>query len=219
MRRARLAFAMLAVFAGAGYAAPYAEGAAPPASQRGDLDLGAQGGEVTLRYPFTLEQDGSVYAKLSPTPWNPLLPSGNANGSVAADRSAWRSGWAAHLVLEPHGAAPMDLGWFADDGASRLVPLPGGWEHVLAVTIHAPPGAGQEGAQFRADVALAHRAGDAPMDTTWGLAARLTIASASPAPLALDLALPLLGAAGIVAGGAVVVAARRLRARRAQPWL
>ena len=217
-RGALLLVALLALPALAG--AAEAQGAAPPAAQRADLALGTQGGEATLHYPFALAADGEVYVKVVPTPWSPVLPAGLPNGSVAADRSAGLRGWWVHLVLERAEGPPVDLGHFADDGASRAVALPGGVRHALAVTVHAPASAGPQGSTYRLDLALAHRDGanQGALDASWGLRADLVIAQATPAPLALDLTLPLLATAGVVAALAAVVAARRLRGRRQDPW-
>lgn len=199
-----------------------AQGAAPPARQEAPVVLTAEGGEVEFYFPFQLAADGDVYAKLLPTPWNPVLPAGQPNGTVAPDRSAGRSGWWVRLVVSGADGAVHELGHFADDGASAPVALAGGATHALVVQVHAPRDAGTAGQEHRVDVALVHRDGSnaGTFDGSWGMAAVLTVAQAAPAPLAVDLALPLLGAAALVAGAAAVVAARRLRLtrRRDEPW-
>jgi hypothetical protein len=192
------------------------QGSVPPASQSADLALGPQGGEATLSFPFQLAADAEVYAKLLPTPGNPAV----GNGTVAGDRSAGLSGWWVHLVLEPDHAAPVDLGTFADAGASGAAALPAGAVHALRVTAHAPADAGPAGSAFRVDLALAHRdEGGAAVDPSWGFHADLTVASSLATRPALDVAgvLPLLGlAAGVAALGALL-AARRARGPR--DWL
>lgn len=197
-----------------------AQGAAPPARQAAPLSLTAQGGEAEVYFPFRLAADGEVYAKVLPTPWNPVLPGGVANGTVAPDRSAGRSGWWVSMRIATADGALHELGHFADDGASAPVTLQGNANHALVVRVHAPARAGAEGQEHRVDLALVHRDGanTGTFDGSWGLAAILTVQQAAPAPLALDLTLPLLGAAALVVGGATVVAARRLRARRAEAW-
>lgn len=195
------------------------QGAAPPAAQHATLVVGGAGGEATVAFPFALAADGEVYAKLLPTPWSPVLPSGLANGSVAPDRSAGRSGWWVRLQVQPEAGDAVDLGHFADAGASAAVALPGGARHALLVTVHAPAAAPAQG--YRVDLALAHRDGAnaGAFDATWGLAAQLEVrGGGAGAPLAIDATLPLLAAAGLVAGAAAVVAARRVRARREEPW-
>jgi hypothetical protein len=201
-----------------------AQGAPPPATQAAELRLTGSGGDATLEFPFQLARDGSVYAKLLPTPWNPILPSGAPNGSVAQDRSAGLHGWFVHLQVVPAQgpgqASLVDLGYFADSGASQSVALPGGAQHVLRATIHAPASAGGVGQTYRVDLALAHEDGaQGSTDATWGMAAALTIAQASGPSLEGPAMLAVLAVAGLVAVGAAVVAALRWRARQPQDWL
>lgn len=216
--RNALPVALLALLALAPLAS--AQGAAPPARQEAPLVLGAEGGEAELYFPFQLAADGEVYAKVLATPWNPVLPSGQPNGSVAPDRSAGHAGWWVHLSLATAAGETLDLGHYADDGATPAMALPGGATHALVARIHAPARAGMEGQEHRVDLALVHRDGSnlGTFDASWGLAAMLTVVQATPAPLAIDLALPLLGAAALMTGAATVLAVRRLRARRSEPW-
>jgi hypothetical protein len=215
--------ALIAVAALALHALPLAQaqGADPPASAAGSLRLTGAGGDATLRFPFALAADGQVYAKLLPTPWNPVLPSGAANGSIAADRSAGVRGWWVQLTIEPAGSAPVALGLFADSGASQAVLLPGGQTHTLVATVHAPANAGPAGSDYRVDLALAHRDGaQGAVDAAWTLTARLHVAEAQAPPLDAGMVWVLLGAAGAVAAGAAGFAAvRRLRAGRPSEWL
>ncbi|MCA1813507.1 MAG: hypothetical protein LC624_06105 [Halobacteriales archaeon] len=188
----------------------------PPASQQAPLALGAHGGEATLRFPFQLAADGGVYAKLLPSDGNPAV----ANGTVAADRTAGLTGWWAHLVLEPSSGSPVDLGYYADAGATPLVQLPGGARHTLILTVHAPVDAGDVGQVFRVDLALAHRdATTTTVDPSWGFTSQLVVSQTATVPAKLDLGLawPLLGAAAGVAALAAVLAARRQR--RSKDWL
>jgi hypothetical protein len=194
-----------------------AQGADPPRLQEASLALGPAGGEATLRYPFALAQDGEVYAKLLPTSWNPVLPQGQPNGSVASDRSAGLRGWWVRLDLEPAEGPAIPLGHFADSGASQAVQLPGGAQHVLVATIHAPRDAGALQQRFRVDLALVHRDAPATLDPAWSLAANLQVTSVPEPALGGGILWGLLAAAGAVAGGAALVAAKRGRGPR--EWL
>lgn len=197
------------------------QGADPPASVAASLDLGSAGGDATVRFPFALAQDAQVYAKLLPTSWNPVLPSGATNGSVAADRSAGVRGWWVRLAVEPAGAAPVALGHFADGGASEPVLLASGRTHALRVDVHAPATAGPAGLTYRVDLALVHRdAPQAAVDPAWTLTANLRVASAGGAPLDLGAVWLVLGVAGAVAVGiAGVGVVRRVQARAPREWL
>ena len=213
MSRAALAALALLLLPGAA-----AQGGEPPTSAAARLDLGPAGGEASLRFPFTLREEGEVYVKLLPTPWNPVLPSGSPNGSVSADRTHGLRGWWVHLVLEPHGGPPLDLGHRADGAPTVAVRLAGGQEHVLDVRVRAPPEAGPAGAVHRIDLALAQR-GEGAVDRSVSLAGMLTVATVEGGPGGDGGAAFWLGLGGVATlaflGGIAVVR----RARRPERWL
>lgn len=156
----RLVLALVLVLA----ALPSASAAALglPAGRTFEAAL-APGGDVAFDVPVEVGEDGALYAKLLPTEGNAVTDGARHNGSVQDG-----TGWRVSFALVRGGAAPLDLGSYADGNATPLVTVRAGEALALRVTVHAPADALRGGLTQHVYVAIALRAGAQDLGGTSG---------------------------------------------------
>ena len=148
----------------------------------------APGGAAVFDLAVRAQREGSLYAKLLPTPGNAVHDGARANGS-AADRTGW---WIQVSALLPDGSERA-LGAFADGARTALVPVREGDLVTFRVAVHAPLDAASGG---RVHVAVAYRApavdgaGGSGADLEEARAFTLRLVGAGQAPAAGPPATP-----------------------------
>ncbi|HWG92109.1 MAG TPA: hypothetical protein VNZ52_14765, partial [Candidatus Thermoplasmatota archaeon] len=119
---------------------------------------------VLAEVPFHLDQDGSVYAKLLPTPWN-AVNDGIPNGTVNANHTEGLTGWHIRYVLTDENGVPLtvdgkgnpvsaDLGVYADATPTKPVFLKAGTPYRFLGIITVPEEAARPGVTSKVVFAL-----------------------------------------------------------------
>lgn len=133
-----------------------------PSASAAAFDLGREriveaalrpGEDVTLAMPLLARQNGSLYAKVLPTPGSALNDGTRANGS-AEDGTGWRATFA---FVRADGSRE-ELGTFVDSTATRLVAVTRDEAITFEATLHVPAEAARGGPSQRVFVAVAYRA-------------------------------------------------------------